>query len=77
MNNVVAEFIARTECAIEALRVSYIALLAAGCEAEKAGDLKSMRYYDTRAEMARKALIGVGVGEERNSPRRGRPKVRK
>lgn len=47
--------------AFEALRLAYMALLAAGSQAEEAGDRASMRFYDAKATRCRKALEGVGV----------------
>jgi hypothetical protein len=53
------------EAVIDALRLSYIALLMAGSEAEERGDKKSMRYFDKQAKMARKALEGIDALADR------------
>jgi hypothetical protein len=55
------------EAVIEALRLSYIALLAAASEAEARGDKKFMRYYDKQAKMARQALEGIDALANRKS----------
>lgn len=54
----------------EALRLAYMMLLGAACEAEDRGDKKSMHAYDKATERCRLALIGIGVLQDRSFGRK-------
>jgi len=47
--------------AFEELRKSYLALLAAACLAEEAGDDKAKKFYDAQANKNRRVLERAGI----------------